>query len=65
MHFSQFVVAPTRCTINAMDVKVFPNTTMLLKVDHFEGISNQSNIDELVINSTSGYNCKNCKLSNT
>ena len=37
---------------------------MLLKVDRFEGFSNQSNIDELVINSISGRNCKNCKLYN-
>ena len=35
-----------------------------LKVDHFEGFSKQSNIDELVINITSGCNCKNCKLNN-
>ena len=34
----------------------FSNTIMLLKVDHFEGFSNQSNIDKLVINSTSGCN---------
>ena len=39
-----------------MDMKIFPNTIMLLKVDHFEGFSNWSNVDELVINSTSG--CK-------
>ena len=54
--FSQFVVAPTGCIINAMDLKIFPNNTMLLKVDHFEGVSNRSNIDELVINSMSGHN---------
>ena len=34
---------------------------MLLKVDRFERFSNQSNVDELVINSMSGYNCKNYK----
>ena len=36
----------------------FPNTAVLLKVDRFEGFSNQSNVDELVINSTSGCNYK-------
>ena len=34
--FSQFVVAPTRCIINAMDLKIFPNNIMLLKVDHLK-----------------------------
>ena len=34
--------------------------------DHFEGFSNWSNVDELVINSMSGFNCNNYKLnSNT
>ena len=37
---------------------------MLLKVDCFEEFSNQSNIDELVINSMGGCNCENCKLNN-
>ena len=46
-----------------MDLKIFPNNTMLLKVDHFKGFSNRSNIDKLVINSMSGCNCKNCKLN--
>ena len=36
---------------------------MLLKVDHFEGFSNWSYVDELVINSTSGCNYKNYKLN--
>ena len=43
-----------------MDLKIFPNNIMLLKVDRFEGFLNQTNIDELVINSMSG----NCKLYN-
>ena len=38
---------------------------MLLKVDHFEGFSNWNNTDELLINSTSGCNCKNYKLNNS
>ena len=51
--FSQFVVAPTGYIINAMDLKIFPYT---LKVDCFEAFSNWSNVDKLVINSTSGCN---------
>ena len=62
--FSQFVVAPTRCIVNAMDLKIFSNTIVLLKVDGFKGFSNQSKVDKLVINSTSGCNYKNYKLNN-
>ena len=54
--FSQFVIAPTGCIINAMDLKIFLNNIMLLKVDCFEGFSNRSKVDELVINSMSGCN---------
>ena len=36
-NFSQFAVAPTGCSINAMDLKNFSNTNMLLKADCFEG----------------------------
>ena len=54
--FSQFVVAPTGCIINATDLKIFPNTIVLLQVDYFKGFSNRSNVDKLVINSMSGYN---------
>ena len=57
--FSQFVAIATGCIINAMDLKNFPNTIILLKVDHFEEFSNRNNIDEFVINSMSGYNSKN------
>ena len=62
--FSQFVVAPTGCIVNAMDLKIYPNTTVLLKVDGFKGFSNRSNVDELVINSMSGCNYKTYKLNN-
>ena len=62
--FSQFAVAPTGCIINVMDLKIFPNTIILLKVDQFEGFSNQSNVDELVINSMSECKCNNYKLNN-
>ena len=54
--FSQFVIAPTGCIVNAMDLKIFCNTTVLLKVDHFKGFLNWSNVDELMINSMSGCN---------
>ena len=60
--FSQFVITPTGCIINAVDLKIFPNNIMLLKVDRFEGFSNQSNVDELVINSMSGCNLKIANL---
>ena len=60
--FSQFVIAPIGCIINAMDLKIFPNTIVLLKVDCFKRFSNQSNVDKLVINSMSGCNYKNYKL---
>ena len=43
--FSQFVVAPTTCIINAMHrSENFSNNIMLLKVDHFERFSIWSNI---------------------
>ena len=64
LFFSQFVVTPTRCIVNAMGLKVFPNTIVLLKVDPFKGFSNRSNVDKLVINSMSGCNYKNYKLNN-
>ena len=62
--FKQFVVTPTRCSINTRDLKIFPNTNMLLKVEHFEGFSNRSNVDELVITNISGCNCSSYKLNN-
>ena len=62
--FSQFVVAPTGCIVNAMDLKIFPNTIVLLKMDRCKGFSNRSNVDELVINSMSGCNYKNYKFRN-
>ena len=62
--FSQFVIALTGCIIKTMDLKNFPNTIVLLKVDCFKGFSNRSNADELVINSMSGFNYKNYKLNN-
>ena len=61
--FLQFILAPTRCIINAIDLKFFPEIIVLLKVDHFKGFSNLSNVDKLVINSISGCNYKNYKLN--
>ena len=52
--FLQYVVAPTGCIVNAMDLKIFPNTMVLLKVGCFKSFSNRSNVDELVINSMCG-----------
>ena len=34
--FLQFVVAPTRCIINAMDLKIFPSTIILVKVNRLK-----------------------------
>ena len=48
--FSQIVVTPSECSINPMNLKIFPNTNVLFKVDCFERFLNQSNVDELVIN---------------
>ena len=62
--FSQFVIAPTRYLVNAINLKIFPNTIVLLKVDRFKGFSNRSNVDKLVINSMSVCNYKNYKLNN-
>ena len=62
--FLQFVIAPIGCIVNAMDLKIFPNTTVLLNMDCFKGFSNPSNNDKLVINSISGCNYKNYKLNN-
>ena len=58
LFFSQFVVATTGCIVNAMDLKIFPKTIVLLKVDHFKGFLNWSNVDELVINSMSDVTTK-------
>ena len=46
-----------------MDLKIFPNNIMLLKLNHFKGFLNRTNVDELVINSMSGCNYKNYKLN--
>ena len=40
LFFPQFAVTPTGCIVSAMDLKIFPNTIVLLKVDHFKGFLN-------------------------
>ena len=57
-------VIPTGYGINAMDLKIFPDDIMLLKIDRFEGFSNWRNIDELIINNMSELDCNNYKLNN-
>ena len=59
LFFSQFVIAPTGCIVNAMDLKIFPNTIVLLKLDCFKAFSNWSNVDKLMTNSMSGCKYKN------
>ena len=49
LHFPKTLRNFTGCSINNMDLKIFPNTNMLLKVDHFEGFFNWNNVDKLVI----------------
>ena len=41
------------------------HSSAILKVDHFKGFLNWSNVDKLVINSMSGCNYKNYKLNIT
>ena len=45
---SKILVVPTAQTTNDMAVKLFPETILLLKVDHFEGFLNQYKIDKMV-----------------
>ena len=39
---------PTGKTTDRMALKFFPETVLLLKVDHFEGILNQIKIDRMM-----------------
>ena len=45
---SKFLVIPTGKTTDIMAFQFFPDTILLLKVDHFEGILNRIKIDEMV-----------------
>ena len=42
---SKSLVIPTGLTTDHMALKFFPETILLLKVDHFEGIVNRIKID--------------------
>ena len=53
---SKFLVIPTGKTTDHMAFKSFPDTILLLKVDHFEGILNRINIDEMVNDHLSSCN---------
>ena len=45
---SKSLVIPTGKTTDSMALKFFPETILLLKVDHFEGILNRIKIDGMV-----------------
>ena len=45
---SKYLVIPTGKTTDHMAFNFFPDTILLLKVDHFEGILNQIKIDKMV-----------------
>ena len=53
-----FSVTPTGQSINAMTLKFFSDTYILLKVDRFEGFVFRSEIDGSMINNTSMCNLK-------
>ena len=53
---NNFLVTPTGKTTNRMALKFFPGITLLLKVDRFEGIVNQSKIDRMVNDHSSSCN---------
>ena len=60
--FSQFVVAPTRYHQCYDGSEKFSQHYHIIKSGPFEEFLNWSNVDELVIHSMSGCNCKNYKL---
>ena len=53
---SKSLVIPTGKTTNHMAFNFFPDTILLLIVDHFEGILNQMKIDEMVNDHLSSCN---------
>ena len=53
---SKSLVIPTGKTTDHMAFKFFPDTTLLLKVDRFEGILNRIKIDEMVNDHLSSCN---------
>ena len=53
---SKSLFIPTGKTTDHMAFNFFPDTTLLLKVDHFEGILNRIKIDEMVNDHLSSCN---------
>ena len=53
---SKSLVIPTGKTTDHMAFNFLPDTILLLKVDHFEGILNQIKIDRMVNNHLSSCN---------
>ena len=53
---SKSLVIPTGKSTDNMAFKFFPDTILLLKVDHFEAILNQIKIDEMVNDHLSSCN---------
>ena len=53
---SKYLVIPTGRTTDRMAFKFFADTILLLKVDRFEGISNQIKIDGMVNDHSSSCN---------
>ena len=53
---SKFLVIPTGKTTDHMAFKFFPDTILLLKVHHFEGILNRIKIDRMVNDHLSSCN---------
>ena len=53
---SKSLVIPTGKTTGHMAFNFFPNSTLLLNVDHFEGILNQIKIDRMVNDHSSSCN---------
>ena len=53
---SKSLVIPTGKTTDHMACKFFPDSILLLKVDHFKGILNRSKIDKMVNDHLSSCN---------
>ena len=53
---SKSLVIPTGKTTDHMTLKFFPETILLSKVDHLEGILSQIKIDRMVNDHSSSYN---------
>ena len=55
---SKFLVIHTGKTTDHIPFKIFPDTILLLKVDHFEGIINRIKVDGMVNDHSSRCNSK-------